>query len=719
MIKLTEINILKMVIFTMAPCLLSGGFMLLGKKTKFGTWSYAMRQAVIGLTFGVLAILGTQFGVYAGDGVIMNVRDAAPLCAGLFFGGPAGIIAGTIGGLYRYLCVMWGGVKLTRLACSLSTFIAGLVSAAFRRRLFENENSGFLSSFGIGTTMEVLHMLLILSTNLQRVSYTFRYVQACSFPMILCTGLAVSLSSLACNLPKKYRKEDLKTKRLSYDFGFWLLVCVIIAFLVTSTFTEQIVTHIIADDAVLYRNVTLYLVVFMEILIYTALFILVYEMLKKKIVRNLQKVNQGLNAITNGNLNTVIDVRDFQEFAELSDDVNATVSTLKHYISEAEARMNHELEMAYQIQHSALPSVFPPYPNRTEFDIFASMNPAKEVGGDFYDFYFVSRNHLAFTVADVSGKGIPASLFMMTAKTTIKDLAESGLRVNEVLERANEQLCVNNDAGMFVTAWIGILNIRTGVVHFANAGHNPPLVRHGDGSFEYLRTRPGLVLAGMEGMHYREETVQLQVGDTIFLYTDGVTEATNSANELYGEVRLRHVLNMSRAQTMQKLCACVKSDVDIFVGDAPMFDDITMLALNYKGNLKEITCPATIENITTVTEFVDTQLDFYGCTEKAMQQINVALDEILSNIASYAYPNGEGNVTVQVDVKDKVVKITFRDDGIAFNPLKLEDPDVSLDAAERSIGGLGIFLVKKTMDSVTYERCDEQNVLRLEKKIFC
>ena len=719
MIKLNEITVLKMAIFTIAPCLLSGLFTLLERKTKFASWGYAMKQIVIGLVFGVYAILCTQFGIYAGDGVIMNVRDAAPLCAGLFFGGPAGIIAGTIGGLYRYLCVLWGGAKLTRVACSVSTFIAGLASAAFRRRLFENRNSGFLSSFGIGTTMEVLHMLLILSTNLQRVSYAFRYVQACSFPMIFCTGLSVCLASLVCNLPLKNLKVELQNKRLSQDFGFWLLTCVIIAFLATSTFTEQIVARIITDDAELYRDVTLYLIIFMEILIYTALFILVYEMLKKKVVRNLQKVNDGLTAITNGNLNTIIDVRDYQEFAELSDDVNATVSSLKHYIKEAEDRITHELELAYQIQRSALPSSFPPYPNRTEFDIFASMNPAKEVGGDFYDFYFVSRNHLAFTVADVSGKGIPAALFMMTAKTAIKDLAESGLPVNEVLERANEQLCTNNEAGMFVTAWIGILNIRSGLVRFANAGHNPPLVRHGDGTFEYLRTRSGLVLAAMEGMTYRAESVQLQPGDTIFLYTDGVTEATNTSNELYGEMRLRHALNMTKATSMEQMCRRVKSDVDTFVGSAPQFDDITMLALNYKGNLKEITCEASIANITRVTEFVDNQLDFYGCTPKDKTKIDVAIDEILSNIANYAYQDGKGNVTVQVDVNDKYVEVTFRDNGPAFNPLQTADPDVSLDAEERSIGGLGIFLVKKTMDQVTYTRAGDQNVLKIMKKIFC
>ncbi|MDO4838945.1 MAG: SpoIIE family protein phosphatase [Clostridia bacterium] len=717
MINLSGDTILRLVFATLIPGVLSGLFTLLEKKTKFSAWRYSLKQIVIGITFGIAAILCTQFGIRAGDGVIMNVRDAAPLCAGLFFGGPAGIIAGFMGGVHRYLCVFWGGGKLTQVACSISTCLAGIFSAMMRRRLFENRNSGFLSSFGIGTTMEVLHMLLILATNLRRVSYAFRYVQACSFPMILCTGMAVSLASLLSGGAFNKRKVDLQKKHISYDFGFWLLICVVIAFLATSTFTQQIVYHIITDDAELYRNVTLYLIVFMEILIYTALFILIYEMLKKKVVRNLQKVNAGLNAITNGNLNTVIDVRAYQEFSELSDDVNATVATLKHYIKEAEERINHELEFAHQIQRSALPSSFPPYPNRTEFDIYASMDAAREVGGDFYDFYFVSRNHLAFLVADVSGKGIPAALFMMTAKTIMKDLAESGLPVDEVMRKTNDRLCQNNEAGMFVTAWMGILNVKTGKVTFANAGHNPPLVRHGDGNFEYLKTRSGLVLAGMEGMTYRAGELQLEPEDTIFLYTDGVTEATNLSNELYGEVRLNHVLNMCQSKQVENLCHRVKMDVDTFVGNAPQFDDITMLALTYKGDLHEMTVDATVENITPITEFVDAQLDSHGCSAKAKMQINVAVDEIVSNIAHYAYPDGQGQVTVRMEVEDGAAYITFMDEGIPFDPLEEADPDISLGAEERGVGGLGIFLVKKTMDTLTYERCGVQNVLKMTKRI--
>ncbi len=579
--------VLRLAAATLFPILLSGFFTLCEKKTKFAAWRCGVRQGIIGVAFGLVAILSSEYGVPAGDGVMVNVRDAAPLCAGLFFGAPAGFIAGFMGGLYRWLSVYWGGGTVTRTACSLATFLAGVFSGTMRRKVFDDRNAGFLSGFGIGTTMEVLHMLLVLITNFQDVSHAFYYVQVCSFPMILCNGIAVSVAALICGFPQKREEIDLKHKRLSYDFTFWLLVCVVIAFLSTSGFTQQVVYRINAENAEFYRQVTLYMVVFMEILIYTAMFILIYQMLKKKVVRNLQKVNAGLKAITDGDLNTVIDVRAYREFSALSDDVNATVTALKRYIREAEERIDKELEFAHRIQLSVLPCVFPPYPDRTEFDIYASMDAAREVGGDFYDFYFVSKNHLAFMVADVSGKGIPAAMFMMTAKTIIKDLTESGLPVEKVFTMTNERLCNHNEAGMFVTAWMGIADLKTGSVRYVNAGHNPPLVRRHDGSFEYFRSRPNLVLAGMEGIEYRAGDMQLAAGDTIFLYTDGVTEAADTAERLYGEERLLKVLNANRNASVEALCRAVKKDADAFVGSAPQFDDMTMLALKYKGGEKQ------------------------------------------------------------------------------------------------------------------------------------
>ena len=240
-----------------------------------------------------------------------------------------------------------------------------------------------------------------------------------------------------------------------------------------------------------------------------------------------------------------------------------------------------ELEVATHIQTSMLPSVFPTFPERKEFDIYARMTPAKEVGGDFYDFFLIDDDHLALVIADVSGKGVPAALFMVIAKTLIKDRAQIGLSPEIVFEKVNNLLFQSNDEGLFVTAWLGIVEISSGTLTCVNAGHNPPLLAHGGKGFDYLKTRSGFVLAGLEGSRYLPYSLKLESGDTLFLYTDGVTEATDEDNELYGEERLKDALNRNILINTEKLVSTIKEDVDSFVKGAAQFDDITMLAFSY------------------------------------------------------------------------------------------------------------------------------------------
>lgn len=242
-----------------------------------------------------------------------------------------------------------------------------------------------------------------------------------------------------------------------------------------------------------------------------------------------------------------------------------------------------ELGVATHIQANMLPCIFPAFPERPEFDIYATMVPAKEVGGDFYDFFLVDDNHLAVVIADVSGKGVPAALFMVITKTLIKDNMQAGSDPAQVFTKVNQQLCEANDEGMFVTAWMGILEISSGHMFFVNAGHNPPLLRQGGGEWEYLKQRPGFVLAGMEDIRYKSGEFQLNSGDALYLYTDGVTEATDSAEMLYGDARLKKILDAASYDTPEQLLVSVKNDVDAFVGDAPQFDDITMMVLTFNG----------------------------------------------------------------------------------------------------------------------------------------
>ena len=315
-------------------------------------------------------------------------------------------------------------------------------------------------------------------------------------------------------------------------------------------------------------------------------------------------------------------------------------------------------------------------------------------------------------------------MFMMTAKTIIKDLAESGMPVNEIFTRANEKLCENNESGMFVTAWMGILDITTGNLQFANAGHNPPILKRANGGFEYLKTRAGFVLAGMEGVRYRAGELTLSPGDRLFLYTDGVPEATNTENKLYGEDRLLDFMNRNSTVDAVTLLPALKSNIDEFVGEAPQFDDITMLMFDYKpkeggANMTYQTFPAKVEALSDVLGFVDRILESYECPMKIQTAICVAIEEVFVNVAHYAYGDGEGDMVLGIGFDEKSRDITFRmsDKGTPFDPLKKPDPDITLSAEEREIGGLGIFITKKTMDTVSYAYENGENVLTMIKKI--
>lgn len=794
------------------PVVLSALIYLTERTKAASKMSYIARQLITGIMFGGLAILGTEFGIKI-DGAIINARDASPICAGLLFGAPAGIIAGIIGGVERWLAVIWGAGEYTQLACSVSTVLAGAFAAALRKYMFDNKKPKWYYCLAIAVITEIVHMLMIFLTNMNDVRTAFSFVRICSLPMIAVNGLAVMLAGALLSLlsVREHETAHHDLKNISQSFQRFLLVCVTAGFLMTTVFTWALQTelakneaselvklniedvredildasnknlleltkkiasrlnsaekadsallnelgkefdiaeiniidsrgiitastyenfleydmrggsqsaeflflldgktkeyvqnyqptssdptisrkyagivlngggfvqvaydaerfqkdiddvivgvtrnrhvgengciiiagedwNIVSDrhgnegknldvsgvyidrstmhegdlfNAVVYdddaicsyivsegyyivavlprteamfsRDISVYITVFMEFVVFGMLFIVVYFLIKKLVVDNMAKINRSLAKITSGNLDTVVDVRTNEEFASLSDDINSTVLTLKRYIAEAAARIDKELEFAKTIQHSAIPTVFPPYPGHSEFDIYAAMDTAKEVGGDFYDFYFVGENKLGFLIADVSGKGIPAAMFMMTAKTIIKGYAESGKSVDEVFTIANEKLCESNEAGMFVTAWFGVLDLLTGKVEFVNAGHNPPLVRHKDSTFDYLKSKPSFVIAGMEGMKYRRNEFFLSSGDEIYLYTDGVTEATDSENRLYGEERLVRFLNTLHGLSGEEICHAVKADVADFVGDAPQFDDITMLYLKYNG----------------------------------------------------------------------------------------------------------------------------------------
>lgn len=929
------LTIIKLIAATLLPVLLSVVLYFAEKKTRFGKANYWVRQAVIGILFGGVAVLATAFGIPI-EGAVLNVRNAAPLTAGLLFGGPSGIIAGIIGGVYRWFATYFGAGEFSRLACAIGCVLAGFFGAGCRKFMFDNKKASWFYGFVIGGTTEVLHMLLVFLTNMNDVYGAYKVVAVCAVPMILCNAVSVMLSLLFVALIGKERiHKPMKTRQISQIFQFLLLICVVVAFAATTFFTASLQTRIAyanadsllrlnledvekdireasddnllkiarsiaakvtsestreelskllteynvaginlvdqngiitestregfvgfdmssgsqsaefmcllngekeyvqeyqplsgdnsvsrkyagiafsgggffqvgydaeqfqsslteeiqkavmnrhigqeggiivcneqgeivydngghtgesiytfrdtsevkanpgvrftanigdtksycmfsmtegfylianipTNEAMFSRNIAVTILAFMETIVFAALFAHIYFLIKKLIVDNIHKINGSLAQITDGNLNVHVNVRENEEFASLSDDINATVDTLKRYIAEAESRMDRELEFARQIQHSALPSVFPPYPECRDFDIFASMDAAKEVGGDFYDFCLTDAHHLMFLVADVSGKGIPGALFMMRAKATIKNLVESGKDIDEVFTEANKRLCENNEAEMFVTAWMGLLDTETGLLQYVNAGHNPPLIRHGDGRFEYLRTKPNFILAGMDMTKYKKHELQLERGDEIYVYTDGVTEAADVENKLYGEERLQAVLSAAHG-TPETLCKTVRADIEKFTKGAEQSDDITMLCvkLNSDKRQTQLTVTPDKDSVGTVVDFLTETLEKWEIPMKLAGKAQIAVDEIYSNIVYYS---GAKSATVTVADNGEKLTVCFADDGKPYDPTTAKEPDITLSAEEREIGGLGIFMVKKMAAEIRYRNENGKNILQV------
>ena len=307
------------------------------------------------------------------------------------------------------------------------------------------------------------------------------------------------------------------------------------------------------------------------------------------ITRPIQSLAENVANIGHGDFDRKITVESGDEIGQLAERFNRMQDDLRAYMENIRAvtaekeRIGAELNVATQIQADMLPQIFPPFPERTEFELFGSMDPAKEVGGDFYDFFMVDDDHIALVVADVSGKGVPAALFMVISKTLIKNRTLMGGGPAEILTDVNNQLCEGNEAELFVTVWLAIIQISTGKGLAANAGHEHPALKRKDGQFELIKYRHSPAVATMEGIRFKEHEFELHPGDTLIEYTDGVTEATNAQEELFGNDRLVNSLNNNYNDDPMVLLKTLRNDIDSFVEDAPQFDDITMLGFHYNG----------------------------------------------------------------------------------------------------------------------------------------
>lgn len=387
-------------------------------------------------------------------------------------------------------------------------------------------------------------------------------------------------------------------------------------------------------------------------------------------------------------------------------------------LSEKKEKMENELNIARSIQMSMIPKTFPPFPDRDDLDISAVIVPAKEVGGDLYD-YFIRDGKLYFCIGDVSGKGVPAALVMAVTRSLFHSVATHEHTSAHIVNTMNKSMAEMNDSNMFVTFFCGILNLDDGHLDFCNAGHNAPVII--SGARKELELIPNLPLGIMEDFVFKSQKAVLKDDDALFLYTDGLTEAENINQDLFGEERMMDVLS-TRRDSVGHLKAMAKA-VKQFVGDAPRSDDLTMLFIHYiksePGVLKRhLTLENEIGQISRLSKFISNIATSRGLDEDLAMNINLAMEEAVTNSIMYAYPEGtRGEIEVDARVDDDTIEFTIADCGMEFDPTARPEPDINAGAEERPIGGLGIFLVKNIMDSVSYIREKDTNILRLIKKL--
>jgi serine phosphatase RsbU (regulator of sigma subunit)/anti-sigma regulatory factor (Ser/Thr protein kinase) len=440
------------------------------------------------------------------------------------------------------------------------------------------------------------------------------------------------------------------------------------------------------------------------------------------------KLTEMTKSIAGGDLTQRIDIPIKNEIGLLAGSFNEMTRQLKESIENlkettaAKERIESELKIAHEIQMSMVPKIFPPFPDRSEFDIFATLVPAKEVGGDLYDFFFIDDDHLCFAVGDVSGKGVPASLFMAVTKTLFRATAGNGGTPGEILARLNTEICRDNESCMFVTFFCAILNIRTGHVDYSNGGHNLPYYLHRDG-VSPLEKLGGIVLGLVEQTLYASGRMVLGPGEALLLYTDGVTEAMDPNDTQYSDQRLEQFLVRNRGSSPRQIIGDLVSDVRHFAGAAPQSDDITVLALRYFGknanmvDTLEIKLKNKVSELDGVNQTLREFGQQHGLAPKVMHDLNLALEEILTNIISYGYKDERDHeIKVRLSVRPGEVKAEVEDDGQSFNPLAAPEPHTAKALEERTIGGLGIHLVRTLMDGLEYKRQADRNILTIRKK---
>jgi len=432
----------------------------------------------------------------------------------------------------------------------------------------------------------------------------------------------------------------------------------------------------------------------------------------------------GVIQVLNKRNRETFDEIDESLLAGLSDHITVALERgrlIEAYIEKE--RLEEGLKLAHDIQMSMLPKTFPPFPERRDLDIFAAITPAKKVGGDFYDFFFLDENRLCFAIGDVSGKGVPAALFMAVVKTLFKAIAGRVQNPGEILSTVNREICRDNDSQMFTTLFCGILDTRTGEIRYSNGGHNPPYHLSRAGVQQVPKTG-GRVLGLLEETTYAGSRLVLGPGETLLLYTDGVTEALDPAEQFFSERRLESILTQINFASAREQIEYLTREITLFPAGAEQADDITTLALRFLGpagsNNGELqfTLKNRIAEIAALGERLGEFAAVHQLTPNVLHDLNLALEEAVTNIISHGYSDHrEHEILVCIRVESGAVIAELKDDARPFNPLTVPEADATKPLDERTAGGLGIHLMRKLMDGIEYQRLEDGNLLIMKKNL--
>ena len=502
------------------------------------------------------------------------------------------------------------------------------------------------------------------------------------------------------------------------------------------------------------------LVLFIMLIGMAAVFI-VSQVAIRRATKPLRFLTDSAEEVARGNFDTLLpQFKYHDEISQLRDSFETMQLSLKKYVSElretttAKASMESELRIAHEIQMSMLPKTFPAFPDRNDIDIYGSVTPAKAVGGDLYDF-FIRDEKLFFCIGDVSGKGVPASLVMAVTRSLFRNVSGHTAKPDHIVDALNTALSESNETNMFVTLFVGVLDLPTGRLHYCNAGHDAPWIVQapGTGGCAELQVKPNLPLGIMQDWTFQAQETMIVPGTTIFLYTDGLNEAEDATHRQFGLDRIKTVLETSQPHDLttsqphdlttlqphnlttsqphdlttsqpQDLINAMTAAVHRFVGDTEQSDDLTLLAVQYKWKTldvkleRRLTLHNDVQEVPLLATFVDEVCEALALDMSTTMQLTRAMEEAVVNVMNYAYPAGtRGEVRICAVANDERLKLVISDDGIPFDPTARPEADITLSAEERGIGGLGIHLVRQIMDSINYERVGEQNVFTLRKKL--